>query len=482
MLPYSYHTFLLPFRLDKPVKPHVEGWERTTVTAHRILSEGEAFRRDYAVYRYFTPEARSLLFDSDQPDKVDRKYDYRLQLPPAPRYVIRKTLREYGETGPRDTEVTYTLQVTEVRLLLLSNGIGLLSVAAENREHPDLTAIKHINEYGRRIMPPYLSPEAPHALLADGISLLGVTADMVALQQRLLAGTQSPEDAILDPIRLLIERFVGKDNPITPVIDDRMFVCCLVRSDALSGQLAAGTLDDETLYSVGFVDAQDASCRHEGMRQALLERCVNRRWQGYGTVDVITHHSMVRLTGEADYLEGAVITPFLTQYVQLAAGGLLQRAAIMTFSDRCAHLSRSISQRLSRGKRIGKEDKRLIEQLNADFVDAQSGIFLTQLTAQEQGVETFDILRQELYIPGTLENLKNRLQGLYDLTGIYTEQEENGLLNLIAWLGIPVAAAEIAFGVYAELFTVTPWGTVLALLAGMAAGGLLYSLRFFRRK
>ncbi len=484
MLPYSYHTFLLPFRLEKPATVHPAHWTRHTITAQSLHSTGEAYRQDYAVFRYFTPEARSLLFDSDrEPDAVDRKYDYCYRLPEDARYTVCKTLRTYGEEGPRDTTVTYSLAVRQIRLLLLSNGIGMLSIATENHDHPTVAAVKHINEYGRRIMPPYLSPEAPHALLADSITLLDRQEDLIAMQRRLLEGTQAPEDAIITPIKALIEDLVGTDNPITPVIDDRMFVCCLLRDGDISARLAAGTLPEEALYSLGFVDAADASCQNEAMRREILSRCVNARWQSYGTVDVITHHSMVRLTGDASYLEGAVITPFLTQYVSLAVGGLLQRAAIMTFSDRCAALSRSISQRLSGGKRIRKQSKQQIERLNADFVDAQSGIFLPQLTAQEQGIETFDTLRQELYIPETLENLKDRLQSLYDLTGIYTEQEENGLLNLIAVLGIPVAVAEIAFSVYAELCnSATIFGTGLALLGGAAVGFLLFSLRFLRRK
>lgn len=91
------------------------------------------------------------------------------------------------------------------------------------------------------------------------------------------------------------------------------------------------------IYSFAYIDADDSSCQSPEMRQELLKRCVYSRWRDWGTIDVITHHSLVRVTGEWEGLTASVITPFLTQYVTMAAGALLQRATLMTLSKECAY-------------------------------------------------------------------------------------------------------------------------------------------------
>lgn len=65
----------------------------------------------------------------------------------------------------------------------------------------------------------------------------------------------------------------------------------------------------QTIYKMGFIE-NGCSCQSSVMRHDLLKRCVYDRWIDWGIIDIITHHSTVRITGDADYIVASVINPF----------------------------------------------------------------------------------------------------------------------------------------------------------------------------
>ncbi len=464
MIPCSYHTFLLPFEYSGAVSADCKKKSGNTITETKI-SSGEKYVTDYATFQYFTPEARKLLFGAEY------DYCYRPEMLENEVYVIEK---KEGKDHPAKT---FSLPVTAVRVLMHSNGVGLFMLSAENHDYPDLNDIAWINEYGRRISIPFLS-DAPHDLVAEKISLLGKTVDFEKLSKEYISSAHTPDGDIIEPVRAVIEEFIGNDGVIKPIIDDRMFVCCLIRNDTFSQTLKEGGLfSSEEVYRLAFVDANWASCPSERKRREILERCINDRWAAYGTADVITHHSIFRFTGESEEIMNSVVNSFNNMYVQLAAGALLQRASIMHFSNKCAQLSKQINGSLNTKKGITAPLKREIEKLNAEFVDAENCIFLDQLSAQEQGIEEFDMLRRELYIDTSLEALRQKVKALYDLAHIYTEQEENNMLNFIAYLGIPLTFAEIVRSI-AEAASPEAgvWWHILWAIVGAAAGLGIFAL------
>ena len=399
MIPHSYHTFLLPFEYSGEFLPENK--------SEMKIQAGENYAFDYAMFQYFTPEARNLLFGA--------KYDfsYTPDMLENEVYVIEK---KEGKDKPAKT---FSLAVTGIRILVHDNGVGLFMLSAENFDYPDINDIAWINEYGRRISLPYLA-DAPHELVAEKISLLGKTADFEKLSQEYISSGHTPDGDIIEPIRAVIENAVGSIGSVKPIIDDRMFVCCLIRNNSVSEKLKDdGLYTSEEVYRLAFVDTNFASCPSRRMRGEILGRCINDRWAPFGTADVITHHSIFRLTGESEEIMDNVVNPFNNMYVLLAAGALLQRASIMHFSNGCAQLSKKITGALNTQEGITAPLKREIEKLNAEFVDACSCIFLDQLSPQEQAVEEVDMLRRELYIDASLEALSKRINALYNLAHIY---------------------------------------------------------------
>ena len=168
----------------------------------------------------------------------------------------------------------------------------------------------------------------------------------------------------------------------------------------------------DELYSLVFIDSGQTSCQNDQMTQKLLDKHIYARWIKLGTIHAVTHHSMVCITGEKDeYVLASVVNPFLSQYVQMAILVLVQRASIINFDQRSADLTRGVEKR---GKPI--ERKKIISFLNLQeaYVSFQNQLLFFEVTAQEQGIEIYEMLSESLYVEKEKERLDQELQNLYE--------------------------------------------------------------------
>lgn len=523
----SYHSFLLPF-YSKSGELHAalsDQWDKDTLTDTQISSKKEERKLDYATAQYFTPEAQRLLFSSES--------SYRYQLKGKDQfYEIEKDSVKYRLLVKKITVTVFDKNIgvlalhTEFHLKHQELGLRKMISDSEDRNKALLGAVRAINEHGRRINLPYLGTSGPdengeyaysHSLVADTISLFGEREDFAAMSKELYLGTGgypmigtggSPMSGyIMKPISGLLRSLFPQNDPV-PVIDDRMYVCCLVDNKELSDRIKRASAEfreskpcedsqcaapvaqrdlftdpelSEAIYAICFIDKDEASCGLE-MRENILRRCVYNRWQQEGTIDVVTHHSFVRIVGDApDY----VIAPFVTQYVYMAIGALMQRAEILWLSNKSAEISREYFKLSDTDKSTDNDgvNDRLTE-LKRRYVYAQNNIFLVQLTVQEQGVEEFEMLKNELYVGRSLKKLDGSINGIYEFTREYAEIEENDLLSKIAKIGLPLALIQAlsvitSFAVISETETGPHWMTLLIQLGVFAVIGVI-SLLFLK--
>ena len=415
---YSYHTFLLAFHYDGDNKPSENGsWTKYDLLDFSKMNDDTEKKLNYQRIQYFTPEARELLFAKDS------HFIYDL----SGKDCTYKIVKENTE---------YVLDVNAVRAILFEGNIGVLMIELENTKYQSIEAVNKINEYGRRINLPYIGNGTSHALVANKITFLGETEDFVAKGNDIISRDNIDDlkdGYIMKPVEKLLDELLPQHGKIIPVLDDRMFVCCMVRDSKLSNELSSGKdiyLDRELsqkIYALSFIDADGASCQSVEMREEILKRCIDSRWRDWGTIDVITHHSLIRITGgvEVDIVD-SVVNPFLIQYVYLAIGALVQRATILSLSAESAAIS---NKYLS--KDFSEELNNELKNLKKKYVYAQNNIFLHELTVQEQGVEEFDMLKNELYIKDSLENLNNKIDGLYGFVKEYSDDKEDRKFNVM---------------------------------------------------
>lgn len=115
-----------------------------------------------------------------------------------------------------------------------------------------------------------------------------------------------------------------------------------------------------------------------------------------------------------------MISPFLTEYIQIAILALAQRSAILLLSTEAAVVANGFSDdEYITQKQIGD-----IEALQAKYVKAQNQILLSEVTVQDQGVEIYEMFRKQLYIQQNKQELDQQMNNLRNVAYISNERLE----------------------------------------------------------
>lgn len=478
-LPYSYHTFLFPFIWKTEPEITLGKFEEIlqigrnwTERKWNVLMQAQDVSKDekkknewfqnYAAYQYFTTAANNAIFNADGMGVVRC-------------YVLNK---KNGIYNIRKNKETLTLQINQIRLNVYEAGIAImifeLEYNPESESDRTLDNVNKINEYGRRINFPFLM-ESSHLLCADWISVQfdgskEIKEDFLETAKNIKKHIQGDEKGcrcslnyVMKPIQDILDggQKIITSNPahrdkygkflIKPCTDDRMFVCCAIQDADFSEELKGvgsegisflkdvnvrmvrnadwkiidctggkhddymeGWSDEKTLssrlYKLLFIE-NDLTCQDNTMKQELLKACVYRRWINYGTVHGVTHHSFVMVNNGKDIPS---INAFLTEYVQMTILALAQRSVLLMLEDEAAEISNSFSDETV----ISHEELEEIERLQEKYVKIQNQLLLSEITVQEQGVELYEMLREQLYIKKNMDDLDGEMNNLRDISNI----------------------------------------------------------------
>ena len=476
---YSYHTFLFPFLWndgsvvlrEKFVRCLGERWECESAPTGP-LSDAR-MNEMYNQYHYFNAAARHAVYAAQR--TVDAVvWEYRYRLDEGTRYVIEKGERRAA------------LAVDAIRLKLYNTGIGILLFELRNDTHPATEDILWINDFGRGIYMPFcdngecsgcadeISLVRGESVLAGG-KLVGCPASYDALH------LAAPIAALLqsDDYRITTDE-TKKDKKtffIEPIIDDRMFAACYCVAPELVGEATAWTDGDyrylrdaatrspddpdnvaATLYRLVFVDGAGLTCQNRGMLAEAMQKNLYTRWLEYGTFIGITDYSLTAISSsDADYL----VRNFRTEYVEMAALTLAQRASLLGF------------ERMISDSALGRRD---ISRIQRRYLMFQSQLLLKEVTSQQQGLELYRHLREKMFIAEQAGDIREQITALFEQKTNHNEMRENRILFFLAILGI-MEAVDLFVGWL--LPNAAPFVKPLIAL-GMCAAVTLYT--FCKRK
>lgn len=530
-LTYSYHTFLFPFIWKTEPEITLGKFEEIlqigknwTERKWNVLMQAQDVSKDekkkdewfqnYAAYQYFTTAANNAIFNADGMGVVRC-------------YVLNK---KNGIYNIRKNKETLTLQINQIRLNVYEAGIAImifeLEYNPESESDRTLDNVNKINEYGRRINFPFLM-ESSHLLCADWISVqfdgskeikedfLGTAKNIKKHIQGDEKGCRCSLNYVMKPIQDILDggQKIITSNPahrdkygkflIKPCTDDRMFVCCAIQDAALSQELkgvgskgisflkdvnvrkADGDGDEATLssrlYKLIFVENK-LTCQDNTMKQKLLKACVYRRWINYGTVHGMTHHSFVMVNNGKDIPS---INAFLTEYVQMAILALAQRSVLLMLEDEAAEISNSFSDE----NVISHEELEEIERLQEKYVKIQNQLLLSEITVQEQGVELYEMLREQLYIKKNMDDLDGEMNNLRDISNIanarlerQSDADEENKFNMLGLLMGLLALVEPLAMIFTKNDEDCWEGLVWFFISIIVVAVILFKYRPFKKK
>lgn len=432
---FSFHTFMLPFSVnDKFYKalPLTETaangmwWEEITYDGH-ITKEGlykevegqerephEEYNRrlTYNEYQYFLPKANKIIFNEAGSFVHNYVLVYNGKRENLGYFSITKT-------DDKDVNYKYSLNIFQISLLFDEKlGTGVLSFGLEcdtDFYTSQIDAFSIINDLGRRIFAAsygyydkkIITPTSPNNIKINienksfNIGFNDINDDKKQILNIMMGGDVEKE----------------KDNyDFTPILDDRMFTVSAIKDDvwtnkfneainAINSSNTENQNKDEDenvlkhLYEIMFLDAfNNCSCQEKNMRRELIKKHLYTRWNDRESIYSVTEYSLVFITNK--FCPDFLIDNFLTHYVDMVRIALLQRTALAVLETEVC-------------KWASTTDENAMGKLWEKYLHFQSDLYLPEISHQQQGIEMYDMLRDNLrlkifkeYIEGMIENLK----------------------------------------------------------------------------
>lgn len=472
----SHHIFVFPFKWDyfknsksfnKGIDKRVNLDEFEKLLYDNYWEEEKLDIKDeleYNQYVYFYSNVRKAIYGEEncknkikqQKSKVTRCFKYSL-VNENSKYIITKIDKEKDEfENEKSILKEFSLKLTDIKLKIYETGVANLIFFVENYKYKTDKDILVINDYGRRVYPQFLPlSNCKEKFLASKLSLEFCTGKRIDdnFDYNHFNSPMKISDIIL---KLLGDSFKFnecdiKENNVflTPILDDRMFVMSLYRNDLKSNLISNGTkFIKEFLYKYTFIDNDDCTCQNNEMLSELLNQSSYLRWQKYGTFYGISRYSFTVIIDETDNSD-FLVNHFKTIYYEMMLLVLTDRASVLRFKDEASKIA------------LLSEDTALkqVVELQKLYVNFSNNIYFQEVTAQEQGIEMYDMIMDKMRIKQDIESLKNDISSIYNYSNQIISTKVNRLLRLISVIGLIIslwnATVKFLESKYVEVVSIT---------------------------
>lgn len=486
---YSYHIFYFPFewkrknRKDETFSEQIklEGielkpgpcWERVN---REPDTEGE--KKDFFNERqFYFPFVHPIMYDmKDEESNLMHHYERKEPKMGGVEYRIKI----------KNREEPYRLMLDSMNLNLYSTGVGVLTLFLANSATREKEDILNINQFGRRIMLPFYGDKDKKEgrQTAESLCITGLEGEGTDYTETFDDITPS-KNATWKPAKFITRLIsdlsdnIDTDN-IHPIIDDRMLVNCWYPNN----ELAARVKDDKDFimgdfwYRYIFVDgsSEEETCQNDEMKEKLLKESTYQRWQKYGTLYGLTRYSLMALTDEEWFSCNVLAKHMRTIYSRMFELVIVQRASILRFSGEVTRVSKLHNEKDHELEDLAER----IKSLYKEYISFANQIYLTYVTAQDQGIEMYDMLMRQFTSADKVKDLDNEIDELYRFITLLIEKKQNEIekeqkeieqeqsntgryLNKIAIIFLPATILVGIFGISEKWSCWTTIGFVLVI-------------------
>ena len=393
----STHIFILPFKIINPDKNNREDL---------LLKQKEKWvvsEINEATKKYFNKYAKEALLPNYGDEKNNGK-------------VIEKDYKNIQngiyEINYKDKQ--YLLEVENVKIKCFDTNIGILSFILNNKSYEELEDILSINNFGRKLYRAYETEECPTINLYNSDKELEITQNIS--EANIIEITKERNIEKLE--NKIISYFLKTEN-IEIIQDDRMFVISHYLSQNWENINPIVSLKNdieikdykksEDWYKYIFIDTGSPMCQDEEMMEKLLKKATYSRWKNAKTMFGICRYSFVVWSNNEDFANSILNNHVKNQYFQLVSLLIAQRATIISLNEGM----NALINRILNSEEIGKE---IIEYDESDefkeYLIYLSKMNFQEISQQEQGIELYDLFREQLKIKELTEELNLKIKSL----------------------------------------------------------------------
>lgn len=354
------------------------------------------------------------------------------------------------------------LQVTDLRLFLFANGIGILSIGVESWRLPADQAL-WANEMMRKVYPSsgrqVREGRVPNYLAfileRDGV-------EQVVLEETFATGSMH---GFLPPLARTITGLLYfadyARQEFEPVLDERMIVHTFVDIDEASA--GADYIYSEAyqvlLSRLLYVDRWGERQRYEPeFIHREMRRQVYTRWAHEGTYYGFTSYSSIttaigtRDRDEHLAREGFLIhRMFSTRYYLMTIVALFYRATLLDFAERTALVSRALYFTQPGGRPSG-EQIRMANALRSDFLHFSNYWHFEELANKDEEIEHFQIQCGEYRIAPMKREIEEEIEKLNISLDNYYQFRNTEAVNRLAMLSLIFGAGAVLTGFFGMNF------------------------------
>lgn len=430
-----------------PVVEKVGAWQRAAYTRFDMDSPA------YQDMVFFHPFVRRVFFDTTETsggESLLRCY----QLP----LNGKKLFYEAEDARGRGASV----EVTDLRLFLFANGIGILSIGVEAASLPMASAL-WVNETMRKVYPSS-GRQVREGRFPSRMALVvehGGVRETVT-EERFTSGAMI---GFLPPLSKNITGLLYfadyMQEEFEPVLDERMIVYTYLTVDPASAPegFTAGEDYQILLSRVLYVDRQGADYRYErGFTKAQMFHHLYRRWAHQGTYYGFTSYSNITVAiGQRDCDEHLLKEGFLihrmfdSRYYLMAMVALFYRATLLHFAERTALVSKQLFLDQEDGKLTG-ENIRLANDLRAEFLHFSNYWHFDELANKDEEIEHFTMQCRAYRTESMKNEIEAELDKLNDSLHSYFQFRNTEAVNRLAMLSMIFGAGALLTGFFGMNF------------------------------
>lgn len=354
------------------------------------------------------------------------------------------------------------VQVTELRLFIFANGMGILSVGVQATDVA-LDEALWINEQMRKVYPSsgrqIREGRAPSEFR---LTLRGPAGPQVVagdnFQGATMIGFEPPLSALVQALLYFMDY---QKQEYEQVVDERMIVYSYVELDAESAREMASGEDYEVLFSrFLYVDRAGRGYRYQrDFIRKEMDRQVYRRWAHEGTYYGFTSYSNISLcVGKSDrgghqLREGFLIhRMFNTRYYLMTVVALFYRATLLMFNEKTALISKRLYHEQTRSHEKKRENVELALKLRAEFLHFSNYWYFSELANKDEESQHFEMQCREYRIAEMMTELERELEAMSISTTEFFQARNTAAVNRVAMLSLIFGAGAIVTGYFGMNF------------------------------
>jgi hypothetical protein len=427
-------------------------WKRAALTRF------DADSRAYQDMVFFHPFVRRIFFDTGSASRAPGEQE--------------SLLRRYEIPIPADGRLRLTGQdmrgrqcgadVTNLRLYLFANGIGILSIGVEANRLEARDAL-WINEMMRKIYPSS-GRQRREGRIPSVIRLTVEKDNETSLlveenfQTCNIRAFQPPLSSLVTSL-LYFADFAMQEYE--PMLDERMIVYTYlsIDPDSVPEGWAQSEAHEQFVSRALYVDQLGSGYRYDpDFTRRLLDKHLYRRWAHQGTYYGFTSYSNVTVAfGEFDcdahqLREGFLIhRMFDSRYYIMMLIALFYRATLLEFAERVALVSRRLYFDLE-DDRLAPETLRFANKLRSDFLTFNNYWHFDEVANKDEESEHFTKQCDEFQIWPLLSNTDREVDRMQSALGEYYQMRNTQAVNRLAMLSMILGAGAVLTGYFGMNF------------------------------